>query len=166
MVELEVIPLNLLGRPRVDVTLRISGLFRDAFPQLVGWMNQATDLVAVLDEPADANPLAAAARVDGHNARVYGSAPGAYGAGLQAAGFGAITTEICTGQPLFFAEQYHQQYLAKPGSRPYCSAQPTGVPLGPFPGARHLLPEVVWQSFDWTIPHCVLRGDNAPIPLP
>ena len=90
----------------------------------------------------------------------------AYGAGLQAAGFGAITTEIRSGQPLFFAEQYHQQYLAKPGSRPYCSAQPTGVPLGPFPGARYLLPEVVWQSFDWTIPHCVLRGENAPIPLP
>jgi cobaltochelatase CobN len=83
MVDLEVIPLSLLGRPRVDVTLRISGLFRDAFPQLVGWMNQATDLVAGLDEPAEANPLAAAARVDGHNARVYGSAPGAYGAGLQ-----------------------------------------------------------------------------------
>ena len=83
MVDLEVIPLTLLGRPRVDVTLRISGLFRDAFPQLVGWMNQATDLVAGLDEPAEANPLAAAAREDGHNARVYGSAPGAYGAGLQ-----------------------------------------------------------------------------------
>ena len=83
MLELEVIPLTLLGRPRVDVTLRISGLFRDAFPQLVSWMNQATDLVAALDEPADANPLAAAAKVDGHNARVYGSAPGAYGAGLQ-----------------------------------------------------------------------------------
>jgi len=83
MVDLEVIPLSLLARPRVDVTLRISGLFRDAFPQLVGWMNRATDLVASLDEPAEVNPLAAAARVDGHNARVYGSAPGAYGAGLQ-----------------------------------------------------------------------------------
>jgi cobaltochelatase CobN len=83
MVDLELIPLSLLGRPRVDVTLRISGLFRDAFPQLVAWVNRATALVAALDEPEAQNPLAAACRRDGHSARVYGSAPGAYGAGLQ-----------------------------------------------------------------------------------
>jgi cobaltochelatase CobN len=83
MVELEVIPLALLGRPRVDVTLRISGLFRDAFPQLVAWVDRATALVAALDEPEEQNPLAAAARREGTAARVYGSAPGAYGAGLQ-----------------------------------------------------------------------------------
>ncbi|MCP9926983.1 cobaltochelatase subunit CobN [Cyanobium sp. CH-040] len=83
LVDLEAIPLGLLGRPRVDVTLRISGLFRDAFPQLVGWMNRATALVAALDESDADNPLAAAARREGHCARVYGSAPGAYGAGLQ-----------------------------------------------------------------------------------
>jgi cobaltochelatase CobN len=83
MVDLEVIPLALLGRPRVDVTLRISGLFRDAFPQLVAWVNRATALVAALDEPVEQNPLAAAARREGTAARVYGSAPGAYGAGLQ-----------------------------------------------------------------------------------
>jgi peptide-methionine (S)-S-oxide reductase len=90
----------------------------------------------------------------------------AYGERLQAAGYGPITTEIKTGLPLFYAEPYHQQYLAKPGSRPYCSAQPSGVALGPFPGADYKLPPVVWQSFDWTLPHCVLRGDNAPIRLP
>ncbi len=90
----------------------------------------------------------------------------AYGARLREAGYGGITTEISTAKPFFFAEPYHQQYLAKPGSRPYCSAQPSGVPLGSFPGAAYKLPEVVWQSFDWTIPHCVLRGDNAPIRLP
>jgi cobaltochelatase CobN len=83
MVDLEVIPLRLLGRPRVDVTLRISGLFRDAFPQLVGWFNRATALVAALEEREADNPLAASARREGHNGRVYGSAPGAYGAGLQ-----------------------------------------------------------------------------------
>ncbi|MFO8237963.1 MAG: cobaltochelatase subunit CobN [Prochlorococcaceae cyanobacterium] len=83
LVDLEAIPLGLLGRPRVDVTLRISGLFRDAFPQLVGWMNRATALVAALEEAEADNPLAAAARREGHWARVYGSAPGAYGAGLQ-----------------------------------------------------------------------------------
>ncbi len=83
MVDLEVIPLALLGRPRVDVTLRISGLFRDAFPQLVGWVNRATALVAGLQEAEADNPLAAALIREGHCARVYGSAPGAYGAGLQ-----------------------------------------------------------------------------------
>ncbi len=83
LVDVEVIPLNLLGRPRVDVTLRISGLFRDAFPQLVGWFNRATSLVAGLDEAPEDNPLAASARLEGHRGRVYGSAPGAYGAGLQ-----------------------------------------------------------------------------------
>ena len=84
LVDLELIPLAQLGRPRVDVTLRISGLFRDAFPQLVAWMNRATALVAAAaGEGEHDNPLAAAARRDGHAFRVYGSAPGAYGAGLQ-----------------------------------------------------------------------------------
>jgi len=83
LVDLEVIPLSLLGRPRVDVTLRISGLFRDAFPQLVGWFNRATRLVAALAESAQDNPLAESARSEGSWGRVYGSAPGAYGAGLQ-----------------------------------------------------------------------------------
>ncbi len=83
LVDVEVIPLRLLGRPRVDVTLRISGLFRDAFPQLVGWFNRATRLVAALREDPEDNPLAASARLEGHGGRIYGSAPGAYGAGLQ-----------------------------------------------------------------------------------
>ena len=84
MVALEVIPLSLLGRPRVDVVLRISGLFRDAFPQLVGWVDQAQRMVARLDEPDASNPLAAAWKQDGPQGRIFGSAPGAYGAGLQA----------------------------------------------------------------------------------
>ncbi|MFZ9713846.1 MAG: cobaltochelatase subunit CobN [Vulcanococcus sp.] len=83
LIDLELIPLSHLGRPRVDVTLRISGLFRDAFPQLVGWFNRATAMVAAAAEPPEQNPLAAAAAADGHAWRVYGSAPGAYGAGLQ-----------------------------------------------------------------------------------
>jgi peptide-methionine (S)-S-oxide reductase len=88
-----------------------------------------------------------------------------YGQQLAEAGFGAITTEIRSDVPFHFAEPYHQQYLAKPGSRPYCSAQPTGVRLGPFPGSDYRLPAEVWTAYDWTVPHCVLRGDNAPIPL-
>ena len=84
LVDLEVIPLAQLGRPRVDVTLRISGLFRDAFPHLVAWFQRACALVAALEESEHHNPLAAAARREGVVHRVYGSAPGAYGAGLQA----------------------------------------------------------------------------------
>ena len=84
LVDLEVVPAPALGRPRVDVTLRISGLFRDAFPQLVNWFNRACRLVASLPEEEGVNPLAALARAEGQWGRVYGSAPGAYGAGLQA----------------------------------------------------------------------------------
>ena len=84
MVDLELIPLTLLERPRVDVTLRMSGLFRDAFPQLLGWVNRALTLVAGLNEPDSENPLAYLTRSEGPQSRLFGSAPGAYGAGLQA----------------------------------------------------------------------------------
>jgi peptide-methionine (S)-S-oxide reductase len=84
---------------------------------------------------------------------------------LSAAGYGAITTEIANQPNFWFAEPYHQQYLAKPGSRPYCSAQPSGQELGAFTGANYQLDDRVWQHFDWTISHCVLRGDNAPIAI-
>jgi peptide-methionine (S)-S-oxide reductase len=84
---------------------------------------------------------------------------------LSAAGFGPITTEIASERTLWYAEPYHQQYLAKPGSRPYCSAQPTGLLLGNFEGASYQLPPRVWQHYDWTISHCVLRGENAPIAI-
>ena len=89
-----------------------------------------------------------------------------YAALLAAAGHGPITTEIGADRAFYPAEAYHQQYLAKPGSRPYCSAQPSGVPLGPFPGASYRLPAAVWQAYDWSVAHCVLRGENTPIVLP
>ena len=76
----EVIPASSLGRPRVDVTLRISGFFRDAFPGLIDLIDSAARAVFDLDEPYDVNP----AKANGSGARVYGSKPGAYGAGLQA----------------------------------------------------------------------------------
>ncbi|MFN9870815.1 MAG: peptide-methionine (S)-S-oxide reductase MsrA [Cyanobacteriota bacterium] len=88
-----------------------------------------------------------------------------YQAALAEAGFGPITTELRADARFHFAEPYHQQYLAKPGSRPYCSAQPSGVRLGAFPGADYLLPAHIWDSYDWSVSHCVLRGDNAPIAL-
>ena len=80
----EVLPQGVLGRPRVDVTLRISGFFRDAFPQLIALVDSAARAVQALDEPADLNPAAARTKAGEDGARVFGSKPGAYGAGLQA----------------------------------------------------------------------------------
>jgi cobaltochelatase CobN len=95
----EIIPLAKLGRPRVDVTLRISGFFRDAFPAQIALFDKAVRAIGALDEPEDQNPIAARMRTDalelmkagaddrtaalGAGHRVFGSKPGAYGAGLQ-----------------------------------------------------------------------------------
>jgi cobaltochelatase CobN len=87
---LEPIPLDELGRPRIDVTVRISGFFRDAFPHVVTALDDAVRLVAALDEPADQNYVRAHAQADlaAHGderratTRIFGSRPGAYGAGL------------------------------------------------------------------------------------
>ena len=89
----------------------------------------------------------------------------AYQESLNQRGFGQITTEILADQPFYIAEPYHQQYLAKPGSRPYCSAMPTQAVLGDFNGSNYRLPSTVWAAYDWSIKHCVLRSDNAPIRL-
>jgi len=96
----EIMPVAVLGRPRVDITLRVSGFFRDAFPAQIDLFDSAVRAVAALDEEAADNPLAAQVREDvakfvsggetQKNAaqkaayRVFGSKPGAYGAGLQA----------------------------------------------------------------------------------
>src|SRR5712671_1510778 len=95
----EILPASVLDRPRVDVTLRVSGFFRDAFPGLIDLFDSAARAVAALDEPASVNPLSARVAEDrcaleaqgvsrqeadrraGY--RVFGSKPGAYGAGLQ-----------------------------------------------------------------------------------
>jgi len=86
-----------------------------------------------------------------------------YQKSLNTNGFGAITTEIKSGQTFHFAESYHQQYLAKPGSRPYCSAMPTKITLEDFPGVNYQLNKEVWTHFNWEIKHCVLRSNNEPI---
>ncbi len=99
VVDFEILPVSVLGRPRVDVTLRISGFFRDAFPNLISLFAQAVKAVATLDEPTEENPLASQvqqeqvqwqatglskeeAEMRSHY-RIFGSKPGAYGAGLQ-----------------------------------------------------------------------------------
>jgi cobaltochelatase CobN len=94
---IEVIGLDELGRPRIDVTVRISGFFRDAFPHLVALLDDAVAAVAGLDEPPESNYVAAHARADAERlaaelgadgawrratTRVFGSKPGTYGAGL------------------------------------------------------------------------------------
>jgi cobaltochelatase CobN len=99
VVDTEILPAHVLRRPRVDVVLRISGFFRDAFPELIRLFDAAVNAVAELDEPAHENPLRArvlreqaalCARFGEEEAarraryRIFGSKPGAYGAGLQA----------------------------------------------------------------------------------
>jgi cobaltochelatase CobN len=82
----EIEPCAMLGRPRVDVTLRISGLFRDVFPDQIALFDTAVRAVAALDEDTDENPLAAARRNDGCDpVRIFGTAPGAYGVGIGSA---------------------------------------------------------------------------------
>ncbi|MDW4908096.1 cobaltochelatase subunit CobN [Streptomyces sp. ADMS] len=86
----EVVPVAELGRPRIDVTVRISGFFRDAFPHVVGLIDDAVRAVADLDEPAESNFVRAHVDADAAEhgdrrratARIFGSKPGAYGAGL------------------------------------------------------------------------------------
>ena len=55
-------PLSELKRPRVDVTFRVSGLFRDAFPTQMDIIGSAINAIAALDEPDEANPIAANVR--------------------------------------------------------------------------------------------------------
>lgn len=95
---LDVIPLDELGRPRIDVTIRISGFFRDAFPHVIELLDEAVNMVAELDEPLSRNyvrkhveeeekihrdagmePDAASKRA---RYRIFGSKPGTYGAGI------------------------------------------------------------------------------------
>ncbi|MEJ2624383.1 MAG: cobaltochelatase subunit CobN [Pseudolabrys sp.] len=83
---IEVLPCASMGRPRVDVTWRISGLFRDLFPTQIALLDAATRAVAARDESDEENPLAAARRAakDATSpARIFGTAPGAYGAGVE-----------------------------------------------------------------------------------
>ncbi len=76
---IEAIPLHELGRPRIDVTLRISGFFRDAFPHVVTLLDDAVGLVGSLDEPEEANFIRAHGAAD---PRVFGPKPGGYGSGI------------------------------------------------------------------------------------
>ncbi|WP_373635747.1 cobaltochelatase subunit CobN [Yoonia sp. SS1-5] len=97
----EILPQSVLARPRVDITLRISGFFRDAFPQLIALINSAARAVQNLDEPQELNPAAARTKAGEDRSRVFGAKPGAYGAGLQ-----ALIDERIWSDKADFAEAY------------------------------------------------------------
>ncbi|KXG85506.1 cobaltochelatase subunit CobN [Agrobacterium bohemicum] len=81
---IEILPPAALGRPRVDVTFRISGLFRDMFPALIALLDAAAKAIARREESPGDNPLGEEAASLGHiPARIFGSAPGTYGAGIE-----------------------------------------------------------------------------------
>ncbi|MGV2979018.1 cobaltochelatase subunit CobN [Camelimonas sp. ID_303_24] len=98
----EVLPPASFGRPRVDVSWRISGLFRDMFPSQIALLDAATAAVAAREESDDDNPLAASVRAGATAARVFGAAPGVYGAGVE--------HELASGQ-WETREQLGQRYL-------------------------------------------------------
>jgi len=101
VVDLEVVPLLELGRPRLDVTVSITGLFRDTFPNLIDLIDRAVKLVAELDEKDEDNALAANLRKDmvegilsgltpdearrRNSVRIFGAPPGGYGTGVNKA---------------------------------------------------------------------------------
>jgi cobaltochelatase CobN len=87
---LRIVPLEDLARPRIDVTVRISGFFRDAFPHVISILDDAIRRVAELDEPDEQNYVRAHAQADlaehgderRATTRIFGSKPGSYGAGI------------------------------------------------------------------------------------
>ncbi|MCP5078657.1 MAG: cobaltochelatase subunit CobN, partial [Psychromonas sp.] len=117
VIDFEIIPCLLLGRPRVDVTLRVSGFFRDAFPNVMSLFDAAVVAISKLNEPGNGNIIKhnikrreAQLIADGMaindakrqaSYRVFGSKPGAYGAGLQ-----GLIDERCWEQKSDLAEAY------------------------------------------------------------
>ena len=117
VVDFEIIPAMQLGRPRVDVTLRVSGFFRDAFPNVMKLYDAAVLALIDYDEPGTSNTIRAhvearqselqASGMEAQQAqrqaayRVYGSKPGAYGAGLQ-----GLIDERCWNERSDLAQAY------------------------------------------------------------
>ena len=112
--------------------------------------------------------------VDAEQKALIEASKAAYEGAMKAKGFGPITTEVAAAsdyaQLFYYGEDYHQQYLAKPGARPYCSAQPRCVSLPAFeswcpPGLEHhapKLPEAFWAQHG-PKPHCVINSPDEPI---
>ena len=101
---------------------------------------------------------------DRNKDKIYSSKE-AYQKELYKNNLGHIETEIKKIDTYYYAEDYHQQYLAVEGSRQYCSASPTKVKLGSFNNCDYKLPKKVWDNFNWDIDKCVLRSNNKPIDI-
>ncbi len=132
----EILPYASLDRPRVDVTLRLSGLFRDVFPAQIALFDQAVQAVAALEEEDEVNPLAAARRGGEHQPRrLFGSAPATYGIGLGP----AIAADPTVGRQAlgaaYLAAASHSYGGA--GAEPACGRR--GL-LRPRRGGRRLCP--------------------------
>ena len=100
---------------------------------------------------------------DENNKKIILASKEQYQKELHNKNLGLIKTEIKLINNYFFAEDYHQQYLASAGSRQYCSASPTNVKLGDFTGSNYKLGNYIWENFNWEVDKCVLRSDNNPI---
>ena len=87
----------------------------------------------------------------------------AYQQALDKNKFGQIETEIKKVTEYFYAEEYHQQYLASYGSRQYCSASPTKIKLRNFENCNYILKEEIWDNYNWDVDKCVLISTNDPI---
>jgi cobaltochelatase CobN len=106
-----------LGRPRADVTLRISGLFRDVFPAQISLFDQAVRAISELDEEDDVNPLAAVRRRSQDSPlRIFGGAPGSYGIALARA---------IDDDPMVLRDKLGERYLAA-ASHAYSGAAAQG----------------------------------------
>ncbi len=148
VVDFEILPVSALGRPRVDVTLRISGFFRDAFSNLIDLFDRAVAAIASLDEPTEENPLAAQVNAETQfwqeagltdeqaiarsRYRIFGSKPGAYGAGLQ----GLIESQNWTDDEDLarayinwscYAYAADSSQMVRGGTRPYNQGEQGGI---------------------------------------
>ncbi|RDE18265.1 cobaltochelatase subunit CobN [Motiliproteus coralliicola] len=179
VVDFELISCQQLGRPRVDVTLRVSGFFRDAFPNVMRLFDATVRKLAELDEPGDGNRIRAhieqrqaqlqtegldpaeAARQASY--RVFGSKPGAYGAGLQ-----GLIDERCWEQRSDLAEAYlnwggyaygDHQAFAQAGTAPSDGSLSDGVEAPQAFQHRLSQLEVVIQNQD-NREHDLLDSDD------
>ena len=94
------------------------------------------------------------------NIKIIQNSKEAYQKILTSNNYGSIQTEIKKIGDYYYAEEYHQQYLAIRGSRQYCSASPTNNILGEFKDSNYKLDNSIWDNFDWTVEKCVLRSNN------